>query len=132
VADNFTLSLKATVSALAVKKQDLRDVLAKTIIKGDEPKNINSNSIAYEFGKTDVNFNDSTVLMRIHATAKIAPEINEEELKQGILGKKEEQVKEFLAGYPEVESFTVSYWPSFISGKIPMYGQRVEITLDNN
>jgi len=132
ISQNFTISLKAKANALAVKKQDLQDILAKIIMKRGGFEKISENSLAYEFGKTDADFNDNALLIRIHATAKVASGLNTEELKQGILGKNEEQVKNFLGTYPEITNFSVVYWPSFISGRIPIYGKRVEIKLDNN
>lgn len=131
-AQNFSVSLKTKASAIVVKKQDLQDILGNIIIKKSGAKDIAKSSLAFEFGKTDADFNSGAMLMRLHTTAKTASELDSEELKAGILGKNEDQVKEFLAGYSDIEKFSVEYWPSFISGKIPMYGNRVEIKLDNN
>lgn len=132
VAQNFTVSLKTKASAIAVKKQDLKDILGKIIIKKSGANNMSKSSLTYEFGKTDADFNNSTLLMRLHAAAKFNSDLNTEEIKQGLLGKNEEGAKNFLSTYPEINTFSISYWPAFPFIKIPMYGKRVEIQLDNN
>lgn len=131
-SQNFSVSLSTKASALAVKKQDLRDILGNIIIQKSGAKDIIKSSLAFEFGKTDTDFNSNTILMRLHTTAKTASDLDLDELKAGILGKSEDRAGEFLANYPDIEKFSVEYWPSFISGKIPAYGKRVEIKLDNN
>lgn len=131
-AQNFAVSLKTKASAITVKKQDLKDVLGKIIVKRSGAKSINESSLSYEFGKTDADFNNNTLLMRLHVTAKFNSDLNTEEIKQGLLGKNEEEAKNFLSTYPEISTFSISYWPSFPFVKIPIYGKRVEIKLDNN
>jgi hypothetical protein len=130
--ENFTVSLKMKISAIAVKKEDLKNLLAKMFAKKTGFEKIKDSSLAFDFGKTDADFNRGNVLMRLHATAKTASEINLEEIKQNVLGKNEDQLKDFLGTYPEIEKFTIEYSPTFISGKVPMYERQVEVSLDNN
>lgn len=131
MSDNFSLTLKSKARALAVNENDIKNMISVEAIKKIEADNSESSSVSLEFGKTDANFSAGEIIMRIHATVKIGPKIDLDNLKKGILGKNEDQLKAYLSSYQDIEKVVVDYWPPFITGKIPMYGKRVDVSLDN-
>ena len=92
--------------------------------------NVSDSSINMDFGKSDANFKDGTITIRVHGSGNIVPNIDLENLKKGLLGKREDELKAYLSTHPDIDRVEVSYWPSFISGKIPAYESRVDIMLD--
>lgn len=55
--------------------------------------------------------------------------LNSDEIKQQILGKTEEQLKEISKVYPQIKEINIEYYPSFLSGEIPENGDKVEIKM---
>lgn len=128
---NFSITVRTTANAMAFKDADIRKVLARSIAKkGAENMRVAENSINMDFGKPDVDFGAGSIIIRVHATGGIVPNIDIEGIKKGILGKNEDEVKNFVDGYSDISNIEISYWPAFISGKIPSYESRVDISLD--
>jgi Pyruvate/2-oxoacid:ferredoxin oxidoreductase gamma subunit len=130
IANNFSITVTMKASAIVFSSDDVKNIVAISLAKkGDQNMTVAKDSINLEFGKTDINFKDGTLVIRVHSSGKIVPNIDLEKLKQDILGKQEEELKPYLSAYPDIERVEVSYWPSFISGKIPNYARQVDITL---
>lgn len=132
---NFSGTAKASASALVFGQSDLSQTVINQLGKGasDVPLSaITPETLQLEFGKADADFTKNTLLIRVHASEKVANSIDLENLKKGILGKNEDDFKAYLKAYPQIESAEINYWPSFLGGKIPAYASRVTITLDNN
>jgi hypothetical protein len=93
---------------------------------------ISEKTLELDFGKSDANLSDGTILIRVHGNGKTESNIDLENLKKGILGKNSEDLEAYLSTYNEFSNVEVEYWPSFISEKIPIYESRTEVVLDNN
>jgi len=133
MVDNFTVTAKTKATAVSFMGDDLKSVLKQDVAKNVEAGvKIEEESLSMQFGKSDADFEKGTIIIRVNAAAKIKPSIDLENLKKGILGKGEDDLKAHLETYPDVEKVEINYWPSFISGKIPAYESRVDIELDNN
>jgi len=133
VADNLKINLKVKVSTIVFKESDLKEIVAKKIASkiSKETDLIDKDNLKFLFGKSDADFSKEELLIRFDATGKIGSEIDMNNFKTEILGKNEDELKAYLKNYPEIENVEITYWPSFISGKIPSYEKRVEILLDN-
>jgi len=134
IAENFTLTAKAKASAVIFSQSDALELAAGQINKNKD-KNavlVSEDSVVLEFGKADVDFAKGTVLIRAHVTGKTTDTIDVFNFKKGILGKSEDDFKAYLKQYNQITGAEIEYWPPFISGKIPAYESRVNITLDNN
>ena len=131
VADDFVITAKSSASAIVFKKIDVENVVASLIAKrGVSGMNVSLDSIYVEFGKSDTNFKDGSMIIRLHGTGDIVPAIDLESLKLGLLGKQEGDLKAYLSTYSDIDHIEVGYWPTFINGKIPAYESRVYISLD--
>ena len=131
VTDKFSITVKSTANAMVFKKDDIRKVLMFSIAKkGEAGAKVAENSFNMDFGKSDIDFKEGTMIVRVHASGGIVPEIDLEEIKKGILGKSEDEVKTFVSTYSDINNMEITYWPSFVTGKIPSYESRVSISLD--
>ncbi|HEX7586440.1 MAG TPA: hypothetical protein VF390_02300, partial [Patescibacteria group bacterium] len=132
-ADNFTVDLKLDAKAVVFKKDDIKKVLENIIgNSAGEGKVVVVDSITQEFGKAEADFTKSSLKIKIHAGGKIVPVLDLDEIKKGILGKNTAELEAYFKPYSDITRVGVEYWPVFISGRIPQYGSRVEIELDNN
>lgn len=131
VAENFSMTVRIGAKIMIIGKSDILEILKDKISKKGVSGKLDDDSIELEFGKTDVDFSQGTMVLRIHSSYGSSKDIDLENLKKGVLGKNEDELKAYLRSYPSIEKATVEYWPPFISQKIPLYESRVEITLDN-
>lgn len=133
VAENFTITVKTNATALIFKKEDVQNVILKLLAgKKDAKTNIDENSLNLEFGKSDADFKNGKIAIRVHGSVSVLPDIDLENLKKDIKGKNEAELKAYLSGYPEIGRVEVVYWPSFISGRISNYESRITVKLDKN
>ena len=133
VADEFTVTLSAKVNAVVFSEKDLRTVMKDIMDKNSEDDlRISEKTLEIDFGKSDSNLSEGTILIRVHGNGKTESDIDLENLKRGILGKNSEDLKAYLSTYTEFSNVEVEYWPAFISEKIPIYESRAEVVLDNN
>jgi len=133
IADSFSITVKMKASAIVFKEKDIKSIIAGLLAKkGEEDMAVAEDSIDLEFGKADANIKDGTIIIRVHGKGNIVPDIDLVKLKQDVLGKSEDELRPYLSAYSDIERVEVSYWPSFISGKIPSYERQVDISLDKN
>jgi len=133
IADKFSITVKMKASAIVFKKNDIKSLVANSLSKKSNKDNaVATDSINLEFGKSDVNFADGTIVIRVHSSGNIVPNIDLVKLKQDILGKQEDELRPYLSSYSDIDRAEISYWPSFISGRIPSYERQIDITLDKN
>jgi hypothetical protein len=125
----------------------LEDIKVKKIMKNGKTakailENKNKEILAVDMIQTSdrywkivkVNTND---LMKIYQKVTVTLIINDleknnlnsDEIKEKILGKTEEQLKEILKSYPQIKKIEVEYYPSYSSGEIPENGDKVEIKM---
>ncbi|MDP1620350.1 MAG: hypothetical protein Q8M12_05125, partial [bacterium] len=133
IADNFSITVKMKASAIVFKEKDVKNIIADLLAKkGEADMVVAEDSIDLEFGKADANIKDGTIVIRVHGKGNIVPDIDLAKLKQDVLGKSEDELRPYLGSYSDIERVEISYWPSFISGKIPSYERQVDISLDKN
>lgn len=131
IADKFSLTVKLKAMGLSFNEKELQKVIENELPEVGENSKFNLSSLDLEYGKSDADFKMETLVIRANAKAKIAPSIDLDNLKNGILGKNEDEFKLYLRTYPEIEKAEIDYWPGFVSGKIPSYESRVKITIDS-
>lgn len=134
VIDKFTLSSRVKGSAVVFREADLKDVVNRMMAKlGNEgaKTNLDSSSVTLDYGKSNLDFKLGTIMIKVHGVNKASSEIDAESLKKEILGKNNSDLENILGGYPDIEKAEVTYWPPFISSRIPKSASKVNIVLDN-
>jgi len=112
--DNVSLTLKLEISALAFSQDDI-DVLANKVLGGripegfvlGEEKELNFEFLRQEEGKAIFDFG---------VKASLYPQIDEEEIKRKILGKKPQLAQQYLLSLSGVDDFEVRIDP-----RLPKY-----------
>lgn len=133
IADSFSVTVKMRASAIVFREDDIKNIVADLLAKkGNGEAGVAENSIDLEFGKTDANFKDGLAVIRVHGIGNIVPDIDLAKLKRDVLGKQEEELKPYFSSYADIDRVEISYWPSFISGKMPNYERQIDMVLDKN
>ncbi|HRY82843.1 MAG TPA: hypothetical protein P5232_04050 [Candidatus Moranbacteria bacterium] len=131
MADSFQITIQSRSKAMVVLEKDLKDMVARMISKaGNGKANIESNTIKFDFGKTNADFTAGTIDIKFHATGEIAPNLNLDAIKKEILGKNNDELTAYLSTFSDIKNANVEYWPSFINSQIPSIESRVEVVLD--
>lgn len=131
VTENFQVTAQVKASALAFREDDLKNVVNALVAKSSGDKvNIDSSSLDVQYGKADPDFKAGTMNIKVQGTNSLGLGFDINGFKKNILGKSNLEVEEILNNYPDIEKAEVTYWPPFISGKIPRFESRVEVILD--
>jgi len=113
-ADNISLSLRLKISALAFSRDDI-DVLANEVLGDRIPEGF----ILGEEKELDFKFlrqEEGRAIFDFGVKASLYPQIDKEEIKKEILGKRSQSVQQYLASLPNVDSFEIRMIP-----KLPEY-----------
>ncbi len=131
VADSFQITASASAQVVAVNQKDLDEIIANMLDKKATDKKIDPASIKVVYSRADADFAAGTLGIKFQATGDIVPDFTSESIKKAILGKNESQIKAYLSTFPNIQKMEVSYWPSFISGRLPFQANRVKVTIDS-
>lgn len=131
VVDNFEIKAEMKGEALVFNDADIKDVVSRIIAKANDGKfDADKSSVTLDYGKSETNPKLGYIIVKVHGTVRIMPNIDMENLKRGILGKNSDELEAYLSTYPDIENAEVVYWPPFLSSKIPVYEKRVDIELN--
>jgi hypothetical protein len=131
-SSSFQVSINVKAKALVVEEKDLKDFASQSLTNADADKaEINKDSIIFTFGKSDANFESGTIAIKCNIEGKINSGLSAENIRKEVLGKSEDDLKNYLSTFSNIEEAQVEYKPSFISGRMPFFSSQIEITLDN-
>ena len=111
-ADNISLSLKLKISALAFSRGDI-DVLANEVLGDRIPEGFvlgEEKELNFEFLRQE----ESKAIFDFGVKASLYPQIDKEEIKKKILGKRSQPAQEYLSSLSSVDNFEIR-----ISPKLP-------------
>lgn len=131
VVDNFEIKAEMKGEAIVFNDADIKEVVSRIIARANDGKfDANKSSITLDYGKAETNRTSGYIVIKVHGIVRIMPNIDLENLKRGILGKNSDELEAYLKTYPDIEKAEVTYWPPFLSNKIPVYEKRVNVELD--
>jgi len=127
--EKFSYQVKAHSSALAFNKSDM-DNFVKAFINQQIPqnKNINEESLEINYSVDEVDFDAGKIAISIQARAKIYSGVNENSLKEGLVGKNLAETKIFLENQPQTVKSEVKFWPFWVK-RVPKDLDRVYLQL---
>ena len=129
-ASSFDITASTKASALAFNEQDLKNMVGSIIAKSNGGSiKPDPNAISLEYGKLLPDFKGNTLDIKVHGVAQGQTNLNMDKFKGEILGKSNDDFETYLSSYPDIQKAEVTYWPPFISSKIPMNIKRVNVAL---
>jgi hypothetical protein len=128
--DTVTVTQKTTYSMLGAKESDLKKLIANTVNEEIDPQ---QQSIL-DYGLDDAVFKmqnqqGTETLTTLEVTAVAGSDLNLEEIKEQIAGKKANDAKEVIGEYPGVTEVTVDYSPFWVSS-IPKKTSKITVTVE--
>jgi hypothetical protein len=130
VSDNFKYTAKEKLKLMVFLESDLKLAIKKNFEAKKELADIDQTTIELDYGGSTPNFGAGTIEIKAFAKFSSKSEIDREKLKQELLGKNVEQVKELIGSYSKIKNIDIEFWPDFLINKIPSFKQRVEIIIN--
>lgn len=129
IADTFQYKISGVGNVLFFDKSDLNALVLMNInkeIKTGETVINSSKKLNYSVNK--INFDDGIMELKVSFTSNFFKEINEDELKNQLLSKSEEEIKQILLEDKRIESAQVKFWPFWLKSA-PANHSRIKLVV---
>lgn len=126
IAKKFTYTVTQKVKAIMFDNEDVNFLAIKELEKDVDSGYLMDSVSQAVFKKGIADLEEKSITMYIDAEAIIWPSIDKENIINGIVGKKEEEMKAFLVNYPEIEKVESTTIPSWLT-TIPVSRDKVEM-----
>jgi len=124
---NFSVFVEVKYEAMAFKEDDINSLL-QSIWQQKYPNTIAQNlNISYQNVQAD--FKNGKLSFSLTASAELVSNISAADVKNQILGKSEQELKNIITNLPGVEKAEVSLWPFWVTS-VPSQPSRVEVNLN--
>ena len=129
--ENFTATMKAQVSALGFKEEDLRALAeAETAKKLTQSENlIEVNSASFKYYVRSFDLDNNIAVVNVSYTSKLSPKLDANDLKTLFAGKNSDQIKEILVDKTDIEGVRVSLSP-FWRKSTPRDTGRIDVKVE--
>ena len=131
LAAKFDYTVSASVHALVFSEDDVKIVINQSLSATKQAGDVKSDIAKIEYGTVNADFDKNTLDLRIHSDVTSTPVINQDQVKNDLLGKSDDQLSAVLRKYTTIKNVKVEFQPTFIS-RIPQYSQRVTVEILNN
>ncbi|MFH1671217.1 MAG: hypothetical protein ABH889_00345 [Candidatus Portnoybacteria bacterium] len=129
-ADKFNLSVDMVVRALLYKEEDLKDLIDLNLIAQiEDDKRPLSDTQKVKWEDPLIDWNKGEAQLSLEVQEGLAFKIDAEKIKNELVGKKEVDVRKYLASQPEIEKAKVNFWPFWVK-KIPKQEKKIKITVE--
>lgn len=133
VASSFDYKASGKIKAIVFSEKDLRQLAGDIYNEANKEKSTSDYSlIKISYGASSADFGSGTLSLKANVEVPIDVNIDWDDFKKKLLGKNEEQIKEILKEYSQIEKINIDFWPEFMSQKIPQYEKRVELKIEKN
>ena len=110
--ETFKAEIKGVSETIAYKKQDLENFAKETILfQKPADKELYQESLKTDYSLTKLEIDLGKVTLNLNVSAKIFSEINEDTIKENIVGKTPVQITEFLSIQPQIERVEIKLLP---------------------
>ena len=127
-ADTFTMSLDGTLKTAGFKEEDLMGLIKQYV---DKTKNLTAIPEKLTISYTDVVFDEvnNTLTFTVNIKGNGYAKIDIEKIKIDLMGKKENEIRNYLKAVPGVESAKVVLSPFWVK-KIPQDKDKIKIQIN--
>ena len=125
--ESFTLEITVLSKFIAFKK-DEAEILAKEFIEKniEEDKKIKTDSIESKYYLVSKDKDLGSFFLEAEYSARVYSDINLFDVKNNILGKEREEIKEYIENLSQVERIDITAWPIF-RRNVSKSSEKVEI-----
>ncbi|MFA5777411.1 MAG: hypothetical protein WC906_03160 [Parcubacteria group bacterium] len=133
VANSFDYKAKGKIKAIVFSEEDFKKLAGGIYNKANPDKTISDLSLLkISYGASSAEFDSGILSIKANVEVFVESNIDWDDFRKEILGKSDDQIKEILNDYPQIEKINIDFWPSFMSQKIPQYEKRVVIDVEKS
>ncbi len=127
MGENFDFTIKERIRAITFNQEDLKSLLYLKILKdASAGYKLDSDSIRINYVDNLDDKEKKQLDVEIEVSGLMWPEIDIENIKIGIEGKKEEEIKKVLENYSEIKKASIEFYPSYFK-MIPVTKEKISI-----
>lgn len=128
VLDSYTIEAKVDWQAIAFREQDLVDVTAKFL--GGKYPAVNTGQIKdlISLSKPQIDWSRGEMTLLAGINDSLASSVNIENLKNSLAGKGTEDIRKIIAGQPQIQSATITFFPFWVT-RAPQNTAKIDITV---
>lgn len=128
--NNFTVALEAQESVVIFKEGDIKSLLQKQAQQqGTVPVDYAEQQGSITYDQPVVDWKGGSMMLPVLYQATFWKPIDVNQLRAGILGKNESDLKTTILSLQGIDKLTVSFWPFWVS-HVPSSSSRVTITVE--
>jgi hypothetical protein len=132
--DQVTVSVTTTYTMLGVKKEDLQELIKNQVSSQDQGKTILSDGLdnaTIKINDSAIGLSDGQVGLNINTTVIAGPNINQDDLKQKIAGKKSGEAENILGQVSGLSDPKVELSPFWV-GHVPKKNSKITIEIQQS
>ena len=80
------------------------------------------------YQKAISDFTKGKLALQVNASGTLLPIIDAENLRRGIIGKTENEMRTFLAGYSEIDKVEIKFSPAWLS-RVPVTENKIDVDI---
>jgi len=124
----FTMTGSILIKAFAIREVDVINLMRNDFENEFPGKQIviNGGGVTYEI--LNIDFEQSKLALKASLQQRAIPSIDAQEIKEGLVGKREDVVRSYLASNPDIKEAKVTFWPFWVN-KITDDLSRVEVII---
>jgi hypothetical protein len=127
IANDCKFTVQEKIKLMVFHEEDVKSFAIEALeSKKESGYELEGDSVMIEHLKTVMDFENRELKLKIEATGKIWPQINEENMKKGIANKQEEEMKNFLSNYAEIKKAEIEISPVWLTF-IPVSESKITI-----
>ncbi|MDP3957711.1 MAG: hypothetical protein Q8Q10_04390 [bacterium] len=130
VANAFDYKAAFKVRVFVFSEKAVKERIEAMSEKNLEGMKFKPVSSTITYSDSIANFSDGTLRLRAHALIMMESDIDRDKLRQALLGKSEDGIKQVLESFPEVKKIKVVFHPQLFMKSIPSSSDRVFVLLE--
>jgi hypothetical protein len=130
IATAFEYKNTFQLRAFVFSEKFIREKIENTNEKNLHNTKIKPISSNITYGESVANFSDGTLRLVAHALVTMESDINQDALKEALLGQHKDDMRKILERFPEVKKIEVNFYPPWFVESVPTNKNRVSIIVN--
>ncbi len=128
-AEKFTVTVKGTATVLLFDEKDVLEIIKKKFadkLAEDKALDIKTDQVSYEVSAID--FNRGQMTLKVKVVGRLVWQVNGDSIKQEVLGRDEQSIRQIFAGHSEISEAKVAFWPFWVSS-VPKNLDKIKVLI---
>ena len=130
ITEKFIMKAKSFAQAMIFSEEEIKKIALENLFsKLSDQKEIISKDEIFDYGSPNLDIAQGQMVLPVHLEGIVRWRIDSSLIKEDLIGKNEEELKEYLSSLKEIEKAKVSFWPFWVK-RVPLTTNRIYLTVD--